>query len=791
MAPWKVSLGALAVALAVSIAGSQGCMANPGTSTGSTVSAGGSGSGSGGQAAAPPSVFAIYAVPASLDALAETTFFDHPWPSDLRLENGSPRFKGFYNPKALTILGVYIAAMDGLVDGFSPAGAGYLRFTGDIDESTLPATPKDAQNPAASVQLIDVDPSSLEHGTRKLVSTQFRAKKGLYYLPDTLAFIPTPGFPLRPHTRYALVVTDALHAQDGTQVGQSETVAMLVGAKPPNTDTKAANATLADAVGEVEKAGVARTHIVHLAVFTTADPTKELIAVRDGVAKTAEPPTADANLWKVGGSNATYIEYQGSYGPSPNYQAGNIPFLSISDGGQFVFKDGLPVVQNVSNLRFSLAVPVSSACPMPDAGYPIVLYAHGTGGNWRSYINDGTALSLTARCLAVMGVDQIFQGTRPGSIPGATESQIGLTFYNFNNPIAARTNGRQSAIDEVQRARLFTESHLVVPSSISKTGADILFDPKKLMVFGHSQGGLNGPLFTAIDPTARGGVFSGAGAIITLGLLEKTSPPPSVSILLRALLGFDDSADSSELDVFHPSMSLVQSLTDVIDPINYARLQVLEPRSGFAPKSVYMTEGVNPDGTGDSYAPPSTIEAHALAIGLPLQLPSTHDIPQVDWGGPPPTEVPSDGLSGNLVKGGASGILAQWPPPAGVDGHFVVFKVLDARAQAAKFLQNLAADPRGRVPPAHINLFDLDAGACEPFAETYTPNCLACLAESCCDVATKCYMSPDCFHYAHCLQNCGNSSCTDTCAQLYPMKEPAFGDMTACLHASCPDTCPF
>src|SRR5262249_42337075 len=39
-------------------------------------------------------VSAVYTVPASLDELSESTFFDQPWPNDLRLENGSPRIEG-------------------------------------------------------------------------------------------------------------------------------------------------------------------------------------------------------------------------------------------------------------------------------------------------------------------------------------------------------------------------------------------------------------------------------------------------------------------------------------------------------------------------------------------------------------------------------------------------------------------------------------------------------------------------------------------------------------------------
>ncbi len=164
------------------------------------------------------------------------------------------------------------------------------------------------------------------------------------------------------------------------------------------------------------------------------------------------------------------------------------------------------------------------------------------------------------------------------------------------------------------------------------------------------------------------------------------------------LLGLGPST-VSELDVFHPGMSLVQTLIDVEDPLNYGRLQATEPRAGFAPKSVYMTEGINPDGTGDTYAPPPTIEAHALAIGLPLQVPFQHAVPQLAWGGPSPVTIPAGGLSGDIGGGDASGVLAQWAVPAGDDGHFVVFDVWAAQVQAARFLENLAHTPKGLVPP--------------------------------------------------------------------------------------------
>jgi hypothetical protein len=642
-------------------------------------------------------VSAVYTVPASLDDLSEKTFFDQPWPNDLRVENASPRLEGYYNPKGFPILAAYIDSMKGVLDGFSPAAAGYLRFTGAIDPATLPANPHAALDPGASVQLIDIDPVSPEHGQRKLVSLRFQSAEGVYYLAHTLAFMPTIGFPLRPHTRYALVVTDRLQAAGGGSIAQSPTVAELVGVASPSAGTQVAHRTLAPAVDEIVHAGIDRANIVHLAVFTTADPTKELAAVRDAVATTIVPPTAYG--WTLAQDAYNFLEYQGAYGPSPNYQSGTLPYTYYGDGGDFQYQDGVPIVQDTFDARFSLAVPNPKVCPMPAAGYPIVLYAHGTGGDWRSYIDDGTARILSRHCLASMGVDQIFHGTRPGAPPTGDEGNEGLLFYNFQNPLAARTNGRQSAIDEVQRARLFTETHLVVPATIASTMSEIHFDPSKLMYFGHSQGGLNGPLFTAVDSSARGAVFSGSGAMIAIALLEKTKPTPSVADLVKTLLLGLTAADEGELDEFHPAISLIQSIIDVEDPLHYGRLQATEPRSGFAAKSIYMTEGVNPDGTGDSYAPPHGIEAHALAIGLPVELPEQRAIAESQWGGPQPVTIEPPGLQGNIGGGQASGVLGQWAVPPGKDGHFVVFNVSKAQEQAAQFLLNLAADPKGLVPP--------------------------------------------------------------------------------------------
>ena len=219
------------------------------------------------------------------------------------------------------------------------------------------------------------------------------------------------------------------------------------------------------------------------------------------------------------------------------------------------------------------------------------------------------------------------------------------------------------------------------------------------MFFGHSQGGLNGPLFLAGDDQALGGVLSGSSSVMAITLLDKTEPSPSIAELVRGTFLVLEPEEYEELDLFHPGLALAQMLVDTTDPQHYARHIILEPRDGAKPKSIYMTEGVNADGTGDSYAPPRGIEAHANAIGLPLAAPGVWQYEAAGWSNnlSPGMIGIDDELTGNLANGAATGVLAQWPVPWWSDGHFVVFDVEEAREQAARFLQSLAEMPPGAV----------------------------------------------------------------------------------------------
>ena len=686
-----------------------------GTGVGGTA-AGGSmgGTGPGGAGGGPPvggpgAIFVTPSDPAtlgsgcSIDGLVPTKidncfsdFFDHPWPSDARAPGGKPIYAGWPNPKKNGFLGQFIGTAGDISDGFSPQGAGYVRFSEAIDPATLPTDPAAGAIAGASVQLVDVDDASPEKGTRRLVSLLFRKDEGVYYAPSTLAFLPTFGYPLRPRTRYAFVVTTAVKTATGQTLVRPPALDAVLGLGADVGGSAAVRASWAPAIATLEAGGVTKTTVAHLTVFTTSGPSEELALVRDHARKSFPAPTANPAKWAAKEQQTNYDVYEGEYGPSPDYQEGKLPFQNVGDGGGFGVTGGVPVVQRQFSLRFALVIPKAASCPVPPTGYPIVLYAHGTGGDYRSFVQDGTGDALASRCLASMGIDQIFHGTRPGA--PADPTQIPLLFFNVLNPVAGRTNGRQAAIDEVQRARLFTESNTAVPAAVSHTGVDIPLDGTRLSFFGHSQGGLNGPLYLSVDDSARGGVLSGSSSVFSITLIDKTSPQPSIAGLVKGVIGLKP-ADYEEMSSFHPAVSLAQAIVDVLDPIHYVGAIARSPRPGFAPKSVYQTEGVNPDGTGDTYAPPHGIEAQALATGLSPMSPVVHVIPEAGWGGVTAITIPPGGLSGNLAGGKASGVLAQWQPAAGKDGHFVVFDVAAARAQAAQFLRGLADDPKGLITP--------------------------------------------------------------------------------------------
>ena len=617
--------------------------------------------------AGPPR--AIYAVPREG---VETAFFDTPWPTDLRVTaEGTVDLSEFPNPRRSTLLADFLQAATASQQGFSTNGAVYFRFSRALDPRSFASTIEQSVASEASVFLVDVDPDSPERGERHPAVLSFRETPTFWWPSGTLAIRPADGFPLRGGTTYAAVVTRAVRSISGETLMRDADLDAVLG-EGGDADVQRARALLVDAREVLSEQGIDDDDLLSITVFTTQDPTREARVIRDWMRSSFEAPTARADAWMYSRVRPEHHELVGRYGPVPVFQEGTIPY--VSDGGLIrLDADGAPTVHSTYDARFALSIPRTA---MPEAGWPLVIYSHGTGGDYQTFIGEGLAAALGSIGVAVMGIDQIHHGER-NPLGGSPDT----LFFNLSNPDSVRWNNVQSALDVVQQARM--AAALEVPDAVLGGGARI--DPTRIYFVGHSQGGLVGPLFLGIDDAVGGGVVSAGGGLIGYALTQKREPidiPPLVATALGVR-----SLEVEGVDLMHPVITVLQGWLDPSDPVNYAALAFAEPREGFAPKSVLSTEGLM-----DVYTPPVSIEALAIAFRQPPVAPLSQPNPGWDYLGLSALAPP---VSGNVAGGLASAGLLQFP----MDGHFAIFRNDTAKAQVIGFIASLVEGTPTIVAP--------------------------------------------------------------------------------------------
>lgn len=593
-------------------------------------------------------------------------FFALPWPADDRIVaggDGKQHFDlaGYHFPGGG--IGGYLALFHSEpAAGFGTSAAIFFRFDGPIDPATLPATSADSLAPASGVFLVDVTSASPTHGKRVPVRVRFKHDYDAYIGTDSLALLPEPGFPLRERTRYAAVVTDAVKGAGGRPVKRDARFRLPPGDLP---------------------FGVDASHVVVATLYTTADVTSIMRDLRDAVyAQAPVPQVADFRYVQNGGP---YDWYQGTY-QAPNFQEGDSPY-SLSGGRIHLGTDGKPLAARTETMGFALTVPHGE---MPKAGWPIVLYAHGTGGSFTSFIDDGSAAdaaevwgadgNVIAK-MAMISIDQVLHGPRD---PTGNDPQ--LTFYNFQNLLSARDSIKQGALDDFSLLRLV--ENLAIDAA-PVTRAPIKLDRDRIYFKGHSQGGTTGSLFLPFEPKVKAAVLSGAGAMLELALLDKTQPI-NIPSLIEAIVG-------EPIDEYHPLLNLMQTFLESADPHNYARYLFREPPAGLAPKSIYQSLGIV-----DHYTPIPTIKALALAMGVQPAAPRLQPIdvlsPMTEtWATPP--------LMNNVANGLATGVICEYQVPTyfdghqAYDGHYVVFNHPDAVRQSNSFLATHAKTGTAQLVP--------------------------------------------------------------------------------------------
>ncbi len=578
---------------------------------------------------------------------ARADFFESPWPCDARLRaDGRLDLAGFPNPGPSSMLQDILDTIEAETVGFGTNQAGYFTFDGPLDAAAL----------ADSVFLVDVSDGPTR-GERVPVATRFFPAARQFTPANTLVVRPELGFPLRERTRYALVVLRAAGGVHGLLGATSDFERMKLPQPPEDPRLAAWWRVLEPALAALD---VPASEVAALSVFTTQDVLGEMLRVRDFAAGEA-PPTASRWAFQVAWADSWRFE---GYLQVPELQAGAPP--NFEGGGGFVFDgEGAPVVQRRPEIPFVLTTPRGAP---PAAGWPVVIYAHGTGGNRLSFVYEEVGERLARAGLAVISIDQPLHGARNPA--GWSED---LVTFNATNVLAMRDNFRQGALDVLVLRRLLAD--LAVPAEVSPSGTALPLDGSRVAFFGHSQGSLNGPIFLAVSPDTAGGVFSGPGGGLGVALLEKVEP-----VDIRALVVTGLGLVDAEFDLDHPVIAVFTAFAERADPLNYGPRLLLDPPAGSRPKHLLFTQGLL-----DVYAMPAQAAAVAAASGCAPMAPLAQDFPPFSLRGVAPLAPPITANVPGPDGQGYTAVMAQYPE----DGHFAVFDNPDAMRHYADFLDSL------------------------------------------------------------------------------------------------------
>lgn len=606
-------------------------------------------------------------------------FFRLPFPNDARKKGGKPDYTGYPSPGA-ELLGFdpvqrYIDVLN-QEDGWGAYSTVYFRFSTGTTLETL------RDGTVALVDITATDPEPGTHGYAWFLD----GNRSRYICKNWLGIRRPDGDPMLPGHTYAAYVTNKALTGDGAPFGRdADFAALMADGAPGDAALADAHAAYAPFRAWIKKNGKDPNSFIAATVFTVAQHTAP--AQKAAAAVEALPPPTASGWVKCGagaspcpdatgnrgcaGDAPEFDEYHGLIS-LPIFQAGTAPYVKPEDGG-----DLQPSKVRDEQVCASLTVPKGAA---PASGFPVVIYAHGTGGSFRSHVNEGVAkhLATAAQPMAVLGIDQVQHGPRRGA---STESPNNL-FFNFTNPKAARGNPLQGGVDQVALARLLAKGELGVPG--------VSLDKARIAYWGHSQGATEGALGVPYSADVKGVVFSGQGASLIDALLGKKSPVNIAGALPFALQDPDPQKPGVlNREHYHPVLSLLQAFIDPADPLNHASAMSDRALGAVGPRHVFQVYGA-----GDTYSPPPTEETYAIAAALDLVASPAATGDAATLNGAPAKAAP---LSGNreFTQGKFTLAMRRYAPASGKDGHFVAFDDPLAQADVARFLSDLAA---GKVP---------------------------------------------------------------------------------------------
>lgn len=648
----------------------------------------------GADAGPPPAPVVAFDLSGGVDTMP--TFFDFPFPSDLRLRaDGTPDLTGYPNPRVSVVDNLLPVAEER--PGWPTIPVGYFRFGAPL----APRSSEDRIDASvdAPVLLVDVDPDSPDRG--RLYATIAHTLAPDRYTGDHLLGVAAfPGLVLHPERTYAFVIRRSLGAAEGDPLEVADGLAALAAGAIPDEAWGADAATLYAPMWEtLDGLGVPRDDVAAATVFTTGDVAARLREqserVRDAHDVTIEGLALDPT---DGATHDRYCELHATVS-QPQFQRGDPPF--DTEGRFEIGADGLPVEQRRETTPIVITLPKA---PMPDGGYPLMVYFHGSGGVAAQVVDrgprpeggveavgEGPAHMIAAHGFASVGAALPLS---PDRLPGADA----LAYLNFENLAAFPYTFTQGVLE--QRLLIDALGSLEIdPALLAGCDGPTLpagatafrFDPDGYVGLGQSMGGMYTNMIGAVEPRLGALVPTGAGGFWSYFILE-TSLVDGARGLLGALLR----ADGDLLTHLHPAMHLLELAWEPAEPMVYMPRLSRRPLAGMPVRSVY-----EPVGQGDSYFPIEVYDAIALAYGHPqageVVWPSMQDALSV---------AGLDGVldypvADNLTSEDGTpytGVVVQSAGDGYSDPHSIFVQVEDIRYQWGCFLHTAVTTGTAVVP---------------------------------------------------------------------------------------------
>jgi hypothetical protein len=534
-------------------------------------------------------------------------FYNIPYPSDLRLDaNGNPNLSGFPISE-LSPIAKDLRSIASDRPGFPTTSAAYFRFSS-------PLAPQDPtkllpRNPNASIFLVDVDPDSPERG-RLFPVVAATPNSDSYAPPFLLGVAPSPGIVLHPDRTYAYVVRRSLKDALGKPLGVSNPFKTLREDNTPAGELGAKTRQLYRPLWQtLDGLGVDRQSVVTATVFTTGDVVADTARLSQQVVDRYNLSIDNLQVVTDSQPRSGFIELRGTI-RYPQFQKGVPPF---DRDGLFQFApNGTLIEQRREVAPVVITIPTQR---MPQGGYPLMMYFHGSNGLSTQMVDRGPITKVGGQptprkgpgfVVAQAGFAAVSSALplNPERLPGGPED----AYRNVKNLAAYRDNLRQGVFE--QRLLLEALGNLRIPAALLENVPGVAlpageteyrFQTASTMALGQSLGAQYANMIAAVEPKIRTVVPTGSGGFLSL-LIAENQFAPVVGLALGTI---------QPLNYLHPSLHLLQTAWETADSLPYMPRLARRPLPNHPVRSIYM-----PIGQGDLQIPQPVANASALATGL-------------------------------------------------------------------------------------------------------------------------------------------------------------------------------